>query len=115
MVPLAVGEPEQPLLEDGVALVPQRQGEAEELLAIADPSKSVLSPSVGPRARLVMGEIVPGVAVLAVVLTDRAPLTLAEVRPPFLPGDSGLARVVLALLLGDVYYFSRHFSPPILF
>ena len=40
-----------------------------------------------------MGEIVPGVAVLAVVLTDRPPLPLAEVGSPFLPGDVRLARI----------------------
>ena len=62
-----------------------------------------------------MGEIVPGVAVLAVVLADRAPLPLAEVGSPFFPGDSGVTRVVEALLFGDIHNFSRHFSlPPIL-
>ncbi len=48
MVRLAVGEPVQPLLQDGVALVPQRQGEAELLLVIADPPHPVLAPAVGP-------------------------------------------------------------------
>ena len=48
MVRLAVGEPVQPLLQDGVALVPQRQGEAELLLVIADPPHPVLTPAVGP-------------------------------------------------------------------
>lgn len=63
-----------------------------------------------------MGEIIPGIAVLAVVLADRSPLPLAEVRTPFLPGDSGVTRVVEAFLFGDIDNFSRHFSfPPILF
>ena len=35
VVALAVGEPEQPLLQDRVALVPQRQREAQPLLVVA--------------------------------------------------------------------------------
>src|SRR5882724_2904911 len=61
---------------------------------------------------MVMGEIVPGVAVLAIVLADRTPLPLAEVGSPFLPGDVCLARVVQPLLLGDilhgVHFFGLH-------
>ena len=102
MVRLAVGEPEQALLQDRVALVPQREGKAQPLLVIADPPQPVLAPPVGPGARLVMGEIIPGVAVLAVVLADRAPLPLAEVGSPFLPRDSRLARVIQPLLFRDV-------------
>ena len=49
-----------------------------------------------------MGEIVPRVAVLAVVLADGAPLPFAEVGSPFLPRNSRLARVVQPLLFCDV-------------
>ena len=48
MVRLAVGEPEQALLQDRVALVPQREGKAQPLLVIADPPEPVLAPPVGP-------------------------------------------------------------------
>ena len=96
VVRLAVGEPEQALFQDRVALVPQRQRKAEPLLVIAESPEPVLAPPVGARARLVMGEIVPRVAVFAVVLADRPPLPLAEVGAPFLPGDVRLARLVLA-------------------
>src|SRR5262245_8252089 len=34
-----------------------------------------------------MGEVVPGVSVVAVVFPHRSPLPLAQVRAPFLPGD----------------------------
>src|SRR6185503_9182277 len=63
-----------------------------------------------------MGEVVPGVAVLAVVLADRPPLPLAEIGSPFLPRDLRLARLVQPLLLGDIrqrdhsptpFYFTR--------
>ena len=102
VVALAVGQPEQALLQDGVPLVPQRQREAQPLLVVADSPQAVLAPAVGARARLVVREVVPGVAVVAVVLADRAPLALAEVRSPLLPGDLRLARLVQPLLLGDV-------------
>src|SRR6266481_4079871 len=50
-----------------------------------------------------MGEVVPGVAVSAVVLADRAPLPLAEVEAPFLPRDLRLSRLVQPFLLSDIH------------
>ena len=102
VVALAVGQAEQPLLQDGVALVPERQRKAQPLLVVAEATQAVLAPPIGARAGLVVREVVPGVAVVAVVLADGAPLPLAEVRPPLLPGDVRLARLVQPLLLGDV-------------
>ena len=34
VIALAVGQPEQPLLENGIFAVPQREGEAEPLLVV---------------------------------------------------------------------------------
>ena len=82
VIALAVGEPEQALLEDRVRAVPQRQCEAEPLLPVGEAGQAVLPPAVGARASLVMAEVVPGVAALAVVLTHGTPLALAEVRTP---------------------------------
>ena len=48
MVRLAVGEPEQALFQDRVALVPQRQRKAQPLLVIAESAEPVLAPPVGP-------------------------------------------------------------------
>src|SRR3989442_15037093 len=87
VVPLAVGQSEQPLLEDRVATVPERQCEAQSLLVVGDACEAVLAPSVRARAGLIMGEVVPGVPIFTVVLADRPPLALAEVGSPFLPGD----------------------------
>jgi hypothetical protein len=103
VVPLAVGEAEHPLLEDGVALVPEGEGEAQALLVVGDPAEAVFAPPVGPGPGLVVREVVPGVSVRAVVLADRPPLPLAEVGAPLLPGDSRLAGVVEPLLLGGVH------------
>jgi hypothetical protein len=60
-----------------------------------------------------MGEVIPGIAAFAIVLADRAPLPLAQVGSPFLPGDLRLARVVQAFLLGDIHNVSGHFSAPL--
>ena len=87
VVPLAVGEPEEPLLEDGILAVPQGQREAEALLVIGDAGDAVLAPAVGAGAGMIVGEEIPGIAVFAVVLAHRSPLPLAEVGPPLLPGS----------------------------
>src|SRR5215467_4568590 len=92
VIPFAVGQPKQALLENGILRVPQRQGEAKVLLVVRDAGKAVLAPSIGPGARLIVTEVVPGISRLAVVLAHGSPLTLAEVGPPFLPGDVLLAR-----------------------
>ena len=85
VVALASGQPEQPLLQDRVSTVPEGQGEAEPAVVVGDPTEPVLAPPVGARARVVVGEGVPGGAVGAVVLAHRAPLALGEVGSPALP------------------------------
>src|SRR5262245_44705676 len=85
MVALVVGQPEGPLFQDRVLPVPERESEAEALLIIGKACQAVFSPLVYPRPRLVMCEIVPGVAVVAVVLAHSPPLSFAEIRPPLLP------------------------------
>src|SRR5204862_7360480 len=46
---------------------------------------------------------VAGVAIVAVVLADGAPLALTEVGSPLLPRSMGLPRVVQPILLDDVW------------
>src|SRR5580658_601895 len=79
------GEAEESLFEDGIALIPQRDGEANQLAAIADSGEAIFIPAVGSRAGVIVGEIFPGVAVGAVVFADSAPGALAEVGSPALP------------------------------
>src|SRR5262249_24097598 len=100
VIALTVGQAEQALLEDGVLAIPEGQGETEPLLVVGNAGQSVLAPAVGAGARLVMGEIVPGVAALAVVLADGPPLSLAEVWSPPLPGDVLGADLVQTGVLG---------------
>ena len=54
-------------------------------MPIADAGEAVLVPSIGARSRVIVGKVVPGGAVGAVVLADGAPGPLAEIRPPSLP------------------------------
>src|SRR6516225_6640869 len=77
VIALAIGQPEQPLLEDRVLSVPQGKRKAQPLVVIADAGEAVLTPVIGARTGLIVGEIVPRIAVLAVILADRAPLALA--------------------------------------
>ena len=85
VVALAAGQPESALLEDRVAPVPQRQRQAQPLLDVAEPGQPVLAPPVGPGPGVVVRQVAPRLAVGAVVLPDRAPLPLAEVRTPQVP------------------------------
>ena len=96
VVGLRAGEPEHPLLQDGIPAVPQRQRQAQLLLDVREPGHPVLAPAVRTRAGVVVGEVGPGVAVGAVVLPDRAPLALAEVGAPQVP-VAGLPQPVLEL------------------
>ena len=88
VVAFAVGQAEQPLLQDRVVAVPQRQGETQDLLIVADAVQAVLTPAVGPAAGGVVAERFPGRPARTVVLADGAPLTLAQVRAPLLPSES---------------------------
>ena len=103
VIALAVGQAEQPLLEDGILPVPEREREAEALLVVGDAGQAVLAPVIGARARLVVAEVIPGVAVLAVVLAHGAPLAFAEVGPPFLPGSLLLASLFQSFLFSGFF------------
>src|SRR6185503_13698483 len=85
VVAFLVGQAEQPLFQDGVVPVPQRERQAQELPVIGKAGEAVLAPAVGAAARLVVGEIVPCRAVGAVVLAHRAPLPLTEIWAPATP------------------------------
>ena len=62
------------------------------LVVVGDAGQAVLAPAVGDRAGLVVTEIVPGVAAVAVVLANGPPLPLAQVRAPLSPGRCLRAR-----------------------
>src|SRR5262249_2780898 len=76
---------EDALLQDRIAPIPQRQGEADDLVPIADPRNSVFAPAIGARSGMVVRKELPGGSVGAVILAHRAPLALGERRPPAVP------------------------------
>ena len=90
VVPLRPREAEEPLLEDRVLAVPERDGEAEDLVAIADACEAVLVPPVGARACMVVGEVLPRGAARGVVLPDGAPGPVGDVGAPALPVGASL-------------------------
>ena len=100
VIALAVGQAEQALLEDRVLAVPEREREAEPLLVVGDAGQPVLAPVIRPRARLVVAEVIPGIAVLAVILAHGAPLALAQSKGPTFQGVFWFASFVEALLFG---------------
>ena len=85
VVAFAVGQSEQPLLENRILAVPEGQAETEALPIVGDAGDAVLAPSVGAGAGMIVGEGIPGVARLAVVLAHGAPLPFAQIWPPRLP------------------------------
>ncbi len=93
VVPFGRHQAEETLLQDGIALVPEGQGEAEDLVAVANGGQAVLAPAVGAGARVVMGEVGPGIPALAVVLAHGAPRPLRRVGAPTPPSGE---RAVLA-------------------
>src|SRR3989442_5921292 len=91
VIALDVGEAEQSLRDDRILAVPQGQREAEKLLVVGDPGQAVFPPTIGAGARLVVAEVLPRVAAFAVILANGAPLPLAQIRAPLLPGKASLA------------------------
>src|SRR5882672_3295942 len=91
---------EQTLFEDGIAPVPKRQREANPLVAVADPGNPVFSPAVRARPCMLVRKIFPRCPIRTVIFPDRAPLPLAQIRPPALPVPGALMRFVQTLLFG---------------
>src|SRR6516225_7014525 len=100
VIGLAVGQAVNSFLEDRVLPVPQGKRKAQSLPVVADAGETVLAPMIGARPRLIVTEIVPGIAVFAVVLADGAPLAFAEVGPPLPPRNLLLSRLLQTRCFG---------------
>ena len=106
VIALRARQAEVAFLQDRIVLVPQGEREAEALVVVRDAEDAVLAPAVDARARVVVGEEVPGVAVRRVVLAHRAPLPIGQVRAPAPPVGLAFLRVPKPLL------FRRHRACP---
>ena len=110
VIALAVGQTEQALLEDGILAIPEREREAEPLVVVGDSSQSVLAPVIRARTRLVVAEVIPGVAVVAVIFAHGAPLAFAEIGPPLLPRSVRVAGFFETLLFGVRFHMLSRFG-----
>ena len=108
VISLVATEAEEALLQDRVAAVPHRDGEAQALVVVADAADPVLAPAVRSRSRMVVGEVVPRRAVIAVILAHRAPLAVGEVRPPAPPVGRLARRFCETAIFGRGSFQVRH-------
>src|SRR5438270_5371514 len=66
--------------------MPQRQAEAEDLIAVADSCNGILTPSIGFAASLIVVQVVPSIAIRTVVFPHRTPGARTEIWAPTAPG-----------------------------
>src|SRR5262249_18997324 len=100
VIAFVAAQTEEPLFENRIAPVPQRQREADQLMMVRESREAVFVPAVDPRPRVIVREVVPRCAIAAVIRAHRAPGALAEIRAPALPGHVLVTRVFEPLLLG---------------
>jgi hypothetical protein len=93
VIALAIGEAEGAFLEDRIRAVPEGYRKAQKLLVVTKSREAVLTPAIYAAACVVVREIIPSVSVLAVVLADGAPLSLAKIRAPLSPGRGAFANL----------------------
>src|SRR5204862_7696347 len=87
VVSLRSGQAEDALLQDRVAAVPECEGQAEALVAVADAGQAVLVPAVGAGPGVIVGQVLPRRSARRVVLAHRAPGALRQVRAPESPRE----------------------------
>src|SRR5204863_6237046 len=97
-IALIAGQPEEALLEDRISPVPQRDGEADLLMPVANSGQAIFVPAIRLRPRMIVREVLPGGPAVAVVLAHCAPGALAEVRSPSFPVRFPAARFFESLL-----------------
>src|SRR6476646_1713419 len=98
VIAFAVSQAEEPLLENRVLAVPQRQREAEMLFIIGNTGDAILAPAVGARAGLIVSKEIPRITSGTVVFAYCPPLALTEIRPPLFPIRCCLARFLQTCL-----------------
>src|SRR6266478_277198 len=85
MVSFVARQTEQPLLENGIGLVPKSETETNELVAVTDRGKTIFVPAIGARTSVIVRKIFPCLSGRAVVLANRSPRAIADVGAPALP------------------------------
>ena len=100
VIAFVAGEAEEPLFQDRIASVPQRDREADLLMTVRNARDPVFVPAVGFRAGVIVRDVFPGSAVLAIVLADSSPGALAEIGSPALPMRLAVAGFFESLMFG---------------
>src|SRR6185503_2306906 len=86
MVAFGVTEAKVTLLNDRVLFVPQTDSKAKNLIIVRDAADTLLAPAISFTAGHIVGNIIPGIAVCAVIFAHGPPLAVAEVWTPVFPG-----------------------------
>src|SRR5207248_1262564 len=107
VISLEIGQTKKPLLEDRILPVPQRDGKTEPALAVADAQQPVFPPAIRPAASVIVGEVIPAIAVGGIILADRAPLPLGQVRSPPLPVFLPPRVLAKTLMFGRIRRWTR--------
>ena len=71
-------------------------------MAVADAGDAIFIPAIGARAGVVVREIVPGVAIGAVIFADGAPGALGNKRTPAVPVPDPLVVHLQAIAFAGV-------------
>ena len=74
------------LSESGHA-VPQGERKADTLMLVRNPGQPIFTPAIDARTRVVVREILPGIAIGGVVFAHRTPCAFAKVRSPAAPSE----------------------------
>src|SRR5262245_29313257 len=100
VIAFAVRQADEPLLEDGVALIPEGERQAKLAVVFAIARQSIFAPAVGAATSVIVRQIIPGRSAGAIVFAHGAPLTLANVGAPLAPGLFAAIGLVESLLFG---------------
>src|SRR5581483_3972930 len=85
VVTLRVRKAKIPFFYYWVFFIPKCYGKTQILLIVTNTRNALFAPAVGFTTGHIMGDIVPRVAISAVVFTHSAPLAVAHIRSPFFP------------------------------
>ena len=88
MITLMSSDAKKALLEDAILPVPQRERQTHALAIIGDPGNTVFSPSISSRTCMLVGKVIPSIAVVRIVLSNGCLCTKTHSRQKF-PGGRG--------------------------
>jgi hypothetical protein len=85
VIALGSAQAEETLFQNRIAAIPEREGETEALVIVADAGDAVFGPTIRSGAGMVVGEIIPRVSISAIILPRISPRALGEIGPPAPP------------------------------